>query len=356
MALLSAACAEGETPAGAERPPVVVQVVEVEPRVLPETVAAVGSLETPQPTTVAAEVPGKVAALDVPQGERVEQDHVLARIDDEPYRAAVQVAEARHENARKRLARMRTLREEGVASQEALDDALAAFDAAAGQLAEARSDLDDTVVRAPFPGIVGLRRTSLGEYLRPGDPVVDITLDTGLEVRFFVPQSEAPRIAAGQPLHGRVGPCGPRFEGQVTARDARLDPSSRTLAVEGLVADPGDGLAPGMGVRLRVLVGERPDALVVPREAVVGQGTQQLVFVLDADDRAQPREVALGEHFPDGVQVTAGLAPGDRVVAGGQQKLRPGAPTEPVPWTPTENPNLELGRFGPAEACEVLRR
>ncbi|MDX1648209.1 MAG: efflux RND transporter periplasmic adaptor subunit [Myxococcota bacterium] len=354
-AALAAGCGGPEE--GGGRPgggAVAVQVVTVEPRPLPEVIEAVGSVESAEPTVISARVAGEVVAVDLPEGEHVEAGRVLVRLDDEEVRAAIRAAEARRQVARETLRRTRKLHEEGVTSDQALDDAEAAFEEARAAVAEAKARLRYTEVRAPFDGRLGLRRIGLGDVLAPGTPIVEMTpAADALEIRFFVPQEDAPRLGPGLALHGRLGPCGPRFEGELAAQAARLDPSSRTLAAEArLTQTPADGrLAPGMGVRLRILVDEREGALVVPRSAIVRRGTRRLVWVLGEDDTAQPREVRLGAFFPDGVHVTEGLEAGDRVVAAGQIKLRPGAPTEPRPWEPTRNPNLELGRFGPPDAC-----
>jgi membrane fusion protein (multidrug efflux system) len=107
-----------------------------------------------------------------------------------------------------------------------------------------------------------------------------------------------------------------------------------------------------MAVSLRLVVGQIEDAIVVPQEAVVRQGTKHVVYVIDAEDNAEPHTVTLGQFFVDGVHVPTGVPPGARVVAAGQQKLRPGAPTAPEPFTAVENPNLELGRFGPEGGCD----
>jgi membrane fusion protein (multidrug efflux system) len=108
-----------------------------------------------------------------------------------------------------------------------------------------------------------------------------------------------------------------------------------------------------MAVRVRLIVGELPGALIVPQEAIVRQGTKHMVYTVDEADLAQPREVGLGQFFVDGVQVRSGIAPGTRVVVAGHQKLRPGSPIRELPYQPTRNPNLELGRFGPLSDCDV---
>jgi membrane fusion protein (multidrug efflux system) len=167
-----------------------------------------------------------------------------------------------------------------------------------------------------------------------------------------VPQRHASEVAVGQKVLGRVGSCGAAFEGEVTAIDPRIDVATRSLRLEASVPNPDGALFPGMAVSLRLVVGEIQKALVVPQEAVVRQGTKHTVYVLDAEDTAEQHNVLLGQFFVDGVHVKSGIEPGARVVAAGQQKLRPGAPTAPEPFVPLDNPNLELGRFGPEGACD----
>jgi membrane fusion protein (multidrug efflux system) len=115
--------------------------------------------------------------------------------------------------------------------------------------------------------------------------------------------------------------------------------------------EPG-ALHPGMAVRVRLLVDEIPDAILVPQEAIVRQGTKYVIYTVDEQSQAQPHEVTLGEFFVDGVHVTGGIAAGDRVIASGQLKLQTGSPVLPQPWAPTQNPNVNVGRYGPAD-CEA---
>jgi RND family efflux transporter MFP subunit len=349
--LAAQGCGEADTAPVSGPPPAVVQVVTAEARALPETLFAVGSLESPRMTAVATEIAGTVVALEVPEGRRVETGHVLARLDDAEARAALSVAGARLENARERLARQEPLHAQGVASDQALDDARAELRAAQGEYEAARTRLDKHTIRTPFGGVLGLRRVNVGQYVQAGQAIVEITLANALELRFYLPQKDLPRLAPGQVVLGVVGRCEARFEGRVMAIDPRVDPATRMVGLQAAVAGEDGALHPGMAVRVRLLVGEQPDAILLPQEAIVRQGTKHLVYTLDGEGHAQPHEVELGEFFVDGVQVRAGVAPGDRVVVAGQQKLQPGTPVETRPWEPTDNPNLRVGRYGPAD-CE----
>lgn len=351
LALGLASCGSGEAPSEGQRPPVRVQVVSAEPRTLPRTISSVGSLESPDMTTVSSEIEGRITELHIPEGKRVEQGHVLVRLDDAQARATLSVARARLKNARDRLARLETLRAQSVSSEQAYDDALAEFDAATGAFEEARTRLEKTTIQAPFVGVLGLQQVNPGQYVAGGTPVVELTQVDPLELRFSIPQRYAGQLAVGQAVRGRVGRCGAAFEGVVTAIDPRVDVATRSVRLQASVPNPGGGLYPGMAVSLQLVVGRIEDALLVPQEAIVRQGTRHVVYVLDDEQRATQRNVELGQFFVDGVHVKQGIEAGERVVAAGQQKLRPGAVTAPEPFVPVDNPNLELGRFGPEGGC-----
>jgi membrane fusion protein (multidrug efflux system) len=281
----------------------------------------------------------------------VKQGHLLARLDDAEARANLSVARARLTAARARLVRLRSLRDSQVSSEQALDDAVAEFDGARGTVEESETRLSKTEIRAPFAGILGLRQVNPGQYLDRGDSVVEVTQVVPLELVFALPQRYAFEIEVGQLALGTVGECGQRFEARVDAIDPRVDPGTRAVRLQAAVPNQDGTLLPGMAVRVRLLVGAIPDAVVIPQEAIIRQGTKHLVYVLDDQDLAQQREVTLGTFFVDGVQLRSGVEPADRVVVAGHQKLRPGAPTRPQPYQPTENPNLELGWVGPGADC-----
>jgi membrane fusion protein (multidrug efflux system) len=351
-ALVPVGCGEESQPRGEDGPPPVnVQVVTVEPRDLPRTLSAVGSLQSPQMTTVASEIAEKVVSIDIPEGQRVGEGHVLARLDDAEARAALAIAAARLRNARDRLARLKSLRAKSVSSEQALDDAESEFDAAEAESERCQTRLQKTTIRAPFTGVLGLRQVNVGQYVEPGDPVVEITQVHPLELVFSLPQRHVSEIAVGQSVFGIVGLCEARFEGRVDAIDPRVDPATRTVRVNALVPNEKGLLYAGMSVRVRLVVGSIPGALVVPQEAIVRQGTKHIIYTVDGDGLAQQHEVTLGEFFVDGVHVPSGITAGERVVAAGQQKLSPGSPTRVEPYVPTENPNLQLGRFGPLGDC-----
>jgi membrane fusion protein (multidrug efflux system) len=345
LLVVAGACGESPAAVPSVRPPVTVQALEAAEQPLPRTLSAVGTLESPKTTAIAPEI--------APEGRRVEAGHVLARLDDAEARAALAVAQARLSNARTRFARQGPLHAQGVASQQALDDAHAELRTAEGAFEEAETRLDKHTVRVPFVGVLGLREVNVGQYVQAGQPLVEVTLSGGLELRFHLPQHALPQVRVGQAVQGVVGRCEARFEGQVAAVDPRIDLATRMVGLRALVTGEPGTLHPGMAVRVRLLVDELPAAIVLPQEAIVRQGTKYVVYTIDSDDTVHPIEVTLGELFVDGVHVESGIEAGARVVVAGQQKLQPGAKVQALPFEPTRNPNVSIGRYGPAD-CDAL--
>jgi membrane fusion protein (multidrug efflux system) len=336
--------ASGAPSAGPPKmPPVPVEVATAERGEMPITISAVGSFQSPETTTVAADVAGLIVYLDAPEGKVVAQGHVLARLDQQVSQAALQVAEAREKNAQAELARVKPLFEDGVVPRSTYDDAVAEVEVAAGQLAEARTRLGKNEVKAPFAGVLSLKSAQMGQYVSSGDAIVQLTKVQPLELVFNVPENDATKVRPGQTVEGRVGRCGEPFTGRVEALDPSVDLATRTLDVQALVQNENRVLRPGMSARVRVIVGSAGDAILVPRPALVNQGTRYLLYLVDAAGTVSEHEVAPGQFLLDTVEIKKGLQGGEQVIVAGHQKVRPGAQVQTMPWQPVDNPLLSLG-------------
>jgi membrane fusion protein (multidrug efflux system) len=292
---------------------------------------------------VAADAAGLIVYLDAPEGKVVSKGHVLARLDQQVSQATLQVAEAREKNAKAELARVKPLFDDGVVPRSTYDDAVAEVEVAAGQLAEARTRLGKNEVKAPFTGVLSLKSAQMGQYVSSGDAIVQITKVQPLELVFNVPESDATKVRPGQTVEGRVGRCGEPFSGKVQALDPTVDPATRTLDVQGIVQNEDGVLRPGMSARVRVVVGSAGDAIMVPRPALVNQGTRYLLYLVDAAGTVSEREVLPGQFLLDTVEIKKGLEGGEQVIVAGHQKVRPGAQVQTMPWEPVDNPLLNLG-------------
>ncbi len=331
---------------GAGPPPLPVQAAAAALRTSAIEIPLTGSLRSAETAVLAADASGVLVSLNAPEGRPVARGRLLARLDDSEARAAVKVAQARLDNARAVLERTAPLFEDGVVSRQMLDDAQAELDTATGLLDEAKTRLAKTSLHAPFAGVVGISDTQVGQYLARGDPIVTLTRVDPLELLFAVPEDQASLLSLGLPVRGRVGRCGEAFEGEIAAIDPALDRSSRTLQAIADVPNESGTLRPGMSARLALVLDQESQQLVVPREALVPQGTGYRVWVVADDNSVEARPVTAGRFHSDVVEITDGLREGERVVAAGWQKIRPGGRVTPTPWQPTNNPNLELGGPG----------
>ncbi len=318
------------------------------------TVPILGRLVASQRGEVAARVAGAVERLDVQVGDRLAEGGVVAELDRDRLearaalaRARVTAAEAQIQADRAQLSlleqerrRLTRLRESAAFSPAQLEDkrqeieaatariarAEAQLDEASADLALAEDDLEDAVVRAPYPGVVTERFVSAGDFLNPGEPVIALLDDGSLEIEADVPSRHARHLDGDVAITVDFDGGG---EGTARLRAVVPDenPLTRTVAVRFAIdAAPEPGfLATGQSVTLRIPVGAAREVVTVDKDAVLRRPSGDMVFVA-ADGAAQPRPVTLGEAVGDRFVVEDGLEPGELVVVRGNERLRPGQP------------------------------
>src|SRR3954470_20867056 len=195
--------------------------------------------------------------------------------------------------------------------------------------AEAR--LEDVVVRAPFAGRLGTRSVSVGAYSSPGTRIT--TLDDLSRVRldFAVPENLLGQLQPGQIVRAASAAYGQQaFEGRVSVIDPRVDPVTRTVRLTAEFPNPDEALKPGMFLSVALTVNARNDAVVIPEEAVVGEGLRHLVYVVK-DNVVERRVVRIGQRQEGRVEIVEALQPGETIIVRGVQRVRPGLTVTPKP-------------------------
>lgn len=327
--------------------PVTVEVAEVQVGALQQSLAAVGSLSSPQSTPIAPQIGGKLVALNIEQGALAKKGMVLARLDDAALRAQLMAAQSTLANARQVYARDQQIANTGALSAQEVDRDAAAVRSAEASLAQAQANLDYTTLRAPFAGTLGIRLVSMGTYVAPGTTLVTLQSLDPLYLDFSLPQNELAQVRAGQAVHFSVDGVKGDFSGKVLAVNPALNADSRSIQVRASVPNPGRQLKPGMFANVQLQTGSVPQALFVPQQAVVAEGVARKIWVVDGSNNATLRDVTLGQYQTNLVQVTSGLNAGERVIAAGLQKMRPKAKLVIKPYQPIRNPRLDL--TNPAE-------
>ena len=298
------------------------------------TLGAIGTVAPVNGVLVSADLPGVVQKITFDSGNRVEAGELLVQLDARQEQAQLAAAEARLELARLNLARIRGLREEGINSQTDLDTSVAEQKQAEGVVGEIRATIERKTIRAPFAGILGIRRANLGQYLKSGDPIVQLQSLDPIYVNFDVPQQDLVRVRTGGAVHVTAeGHPSIELTGRITAIDSVVDESTRNVRVQATLDNPRGRLRPGMFVTARALLDAREQVIALPASAISYAPYGDSVFIVEdlkgpngqAYRGVRQQFVKTGSARGDQVAVLSGISAGAEVVTSGVFKLRNGA-------------------------------
>jgi len=287
-------------------------------------------LEAERAVEVRSEAARKVVELLAEEGHRVSRGQPLVRLEDEQQKVALTRARGREEQARREFERKDNLFAQKMVSEQELTQARYELEQAELAHADARRELSYTIVRAPIAGTVTARHVRVGDTVAVGQHLFDLVDFDSLVALIFVPEKDLPAVEVGQQAR-LAPPAAPdqRFSGTIDRVAPVVDPKSGTVKVT--VAVPFDrGLRPGMFLEVELVTAVDPDALLVPKRALVPDGTQLAVWRLAADGTVERLWIEPLLEDRERVAVGGDLAPGDRVVVAGQAGLKPGARVELV--------------------------
>jgi len=315
-----------------------VEVVSVGIARLERVAVAVGSTRARESIDVVAEVPGRIRAILVEEGQRVETGQVLFELDRRSEEADVRELSAVVSDHERRLQRSLALLQDASISEAQVDSDRAALETARARLSAAEARLDERSIRAPFAGVVGLRTISTGAYVTPGTRLTTLDDLATLRLEFSVPERYLSLLAPGLTVVARsAGPDGREFRGEVRRVATRVDPVSRSVEVQSELPNPDGALLPGMFMTVRLVLGRNQEAVMVPEEALVPQSERMFVFRL-VGDVVERVSVVVGQRSDGLVEVIEGLAAGDQVVVSGVQRLRDGAAVRVLGGEPAAGP------------------
>ena len=344
--------AGGGATAGAGRP-VAVEAVTVRKMALPDDADAVGSLKSRQSVMLRPEVGGRITQLNFHDGQRVRRGQVLVQLDDQLPRAQIQQSQAELSIAQANHKRNQELVAQGFISQRSVDESAANLEVAQAKLALAQATAQRLKIVAPFDGIAGIRGVNVGDYLKDGADIVNIEDLDAVYVDFRLPERLQSKVRPGQTAQVTFDALpGVRYAALVQAISPQIDADGRAIAVRGCIDNRRLQLRPGMFARVTTVFSERSDALVVPEEAIVPDGTSP--YVLKVVEGKEPGSkvtrrtpVQLGVRSPGWVEILDGLSAGDLVVTAGQQRIRKDG---------TEVRVVELGKQGNGGAAAAAAR
>ena len=348
-------------------PPAIVEVVEVSPREVPIESEWIATLDGSVNAVITAQVNGYLMKQNYVEGSLVKKGDVLFEIDDRTFRAALEKSKGDLAKAQAALAkasmdveRYTPLAQASAISQQELDDAIQAKAGAEAQIVSAQALVDQATlnlefakITSPIEGIAGLAKAQIGDLVGPStggltsvstvDPIRAYVLLSEQEYLLRLkqgaelPEEQRQERRANFQLILSTGDTFPQ-KGRFLFVDREVNVRTGTLAVAIEFPNPGNLLRPGQYARLRAVLDRRSNALAVPQRAVGDRQGVPVVAVVDDEKKVSIRPVKTGERFGTEWIITEGLQPGDRVIAEGLMKARPGAIVDPRPYAPKGRP------------------
>lgn len=328
--------AQGEAGGEAPRAAPAVTVVAVAPalREMTDVVTAIGTARGVRSAVLAAEVPGRLAALHVASGDQVAQGEVLAELDSEAARIALDRAQLLLRDAATDFQRLTTLRQSGSGTELQVQEAELALRSAELELRQAEFDLQRHTLTAPIAGWTGLLEVEIGDLIGAGTEITRIEDRSSLLVEFRVPERVVSRLAPGDPVSAApLADPGARLEGRITALDNRVDQTSRSLRVQAAIENTGDRLRAGMAIGIELAFTGDAHPAVDP--LAIQWGADGAYVWAVRGGKALRLPIRILQRNAEAVLIEAAFEPGDLVVTEGVQVLRPGAAVTVAPGSAT---------------------
>ncbi len=308
--------------------PAAIIAAEVAPHDFADRIEAIGTAFSNESAELAATVTGTVQQIAFEEGTQVKAGTVIVTLRDDEQQATLSEASRSYE-------RYSSLVKNNAA-------AVAQKEEERARMQVAKAQLRDRQIVAPFDGVLGLRRVSLGDVVSAGTLITTIDDIDPIKLEFTVPEAFIPVLKVGMPVEALTQAYPSRvFKGNVTVLDTRVDPVARAIIVKAVIPNPEGELRAGMLMTVSLIKNQR-QALAIPEEGLNPIGQEQQVMVVDAENKVKTRKVTIGERHAGYVEIRAGLQQGEKIVLEGGSSLREGQPVK-ITSTRTIGQSIDAG-------------
>ena len=302
---------------------------------------SVGTFVAINGTDVTTEAAGIVRELSIQPGQPVKAGTVLVQLNTTNELAVLRSLEAAAKLAMVQRDRWRELGKDKLVSQAEVEERSTTAATTLAQVEAQRALIAQKTIRAPFNGVLGLRKVNLGQYVNPGDPIVSIQSLDPIFLDFSLPEQRTGQVLEGTRIRATVDALpGQAFEGEVTAIEPLVDIHTRNFKVQATLSNPGNNLRPGTFAHVDFDTGGLREVVVIPQTAVSFNPYGNAVYVISQVPRAEgekdmqgkpltgnklivkQRFIKTGATRGDLIAVTEGLKPGERIATSGLLKLR----------------------------------
>jgi membrane fusion protein (multidrug efflux system) len=339
-AVVLAACAKKDAPADAEVQAVVnAQTVLVAPSSFTETLGAIGNVvaRAGHVATLSAPSASRVERVLVTTGQSVRAGETVIELDQAPFQASLQSAQAALTAAERANERQQRLANEGIVPKKDAESAAADLARAQSEEIAARRAAQLSILKSPISGVVTRMAATLGASADPSQPLVEISDPTKLDVLMSVTPTDAARVRAGAKVAlsaGQTASGESLGTGLVVDISGAVDTATRSVAVRVQAPTTRRPLRIGETIFGAIAVTFHSTAIVIPNDALVPNDDKFKVFVVDATNVAHEREVTVGGKSAAGVEITEGLKAGERIVTTGAYAMQDSAKVAPLTGLP----------------------
>ena len=339
----------------AAKPTVNAATIVVEPQAFTETLGAIGTVVSRAGHSAALSAPsaGRVERVFVTSGQAVRAGQTLIEMDQASFQSALESAQAALAAAEKANDRQQRLAQQGIIPRKDAEQAAAELAKAKADAVAAARTQQLSIIKSPINGVVTRMSATLGAPVDPAQPIIEISDPSALDVLLSVTPTDAGRVhsgakvtlSAGQSANGEA-----LGVGSVVDVAVAVDTTTRSVAVRVQTPTTRRPLRIGETIFGAIVVGTKPSAIVVPLEALVPEGEEFKVFVVDANSIAHERDVKVGARTSTSAQITEGLKAGERVVTSGAYGVEDSTKVVPPKDTTKAEPDEEDKKDAKSEA------
>lgn len=327
---------KGQTGGPQKQPPLSVDAIIAAARPLSADIEIPGSLLANESTEIHPESSGRLVLLNVKEGAMVGKGALLGKLYDGDMQARINSlnVQLKKSEVQLKIAKQteerssKLLQIQGISQQDydlallQVNNIMADMGVLRAQIGEIRASMTKLNIYAPYSGKLGLKQVSPGAFVTPSTIITTISQVNQIKLQFNVPEKYGAQIKAGQDVNFSIDGSTKTFTATVLATESAIEENTRSLAVRALVKDKDTELIPGAFARVKVVLGESADALMVPNSAIVPQGRKKIIF-LARNNKAISTEITTGVRDSTNIQVLTGLNKGDTVITSGLLFVKP---------------------------------
>ena len=283
---------------------------------------------TARSVEITPETSGHVKEILFKDGAFIKKDTALVQLDDAVYQAKYQSIKAQLAYIQTDYHRKSLLEKKGVISLQAIDEVRANLKEKTANAEESAVLLSKMKLVAPFDGMVGKSKISLGDYVTPGQGLVTLTDIEHLRIEYNVPEKYLPKLKLNQEVKLTTSTYPDKiFTGKISFISPTINPDNRSIALYAEINNEDHTLAAGMFVNVSQFLGQEEQVIIIPARSLIPILDGEQVYKI-VDGKAFAVTVNVGRRINEDIQITQGLSPGDRVITDGHLKVKNNMPVK----------------------------